>query len=84
MKSLTEQGRLATIVGQERAYGGAVCNSGVVLKTLDPSFEVRAFGKAGQDEHGTGFSPFSPRKGSPFPARRETWECGLRPPRSRF
>ncbi len=49
MKSLPEQGQLATIVGQERACGGAVCNSGVVLKTLDPSFEVRAFGKAGPE-----------------------------------
>ena len=47
-----EQGHLASIVGQQRACGGAVCNSGVFLKTLDPSFEVCACGKVGMDEYG--------------------------------
>lgn len=58
-----EQGRLATIIGQERACGGAVCNSGVVLKTLDPSFEVRAFGKVGADEQGDWLLAFLAGKG---------------------
>ena len=54
-----EQGHLASIVGQQRACGGAVCNSGVFLKTLDPSFEVCACGKVGMDEYGEDAAPTS-------------------------
>ena len=46
------QGRLASILGQQRACGGSACNTGVFLKTLDPSFEVCACGKVGADENG--------------------------------
>ena len=58
-----EQGHLASIVGQQRACGGAVCNSGVFLKTLDPSFEVCACGKVGMDEYGDWLRAFLERKG---------------------
>ena len=47
-----EQGMLASITAQKRACGGAVCNSGTFLKTLDPSLDVCACGKTGTDEYG--------------------------------
>ena len=58
-----EQGHLASIVGQQRACGGAVCNSGVFLKTPDPSFEVCACRKVGMDEYGDWLRAFLERKG---------------------
>ena len=57
------QGRLASILGQRRACGGSVCNTGVFLKTLDPSFEVCACGKVGADEYGDWLRAFMEGKG---------------------
>lgn len=53
-----EKGRLVQIKSLTRAVGGSVCNSGVDLKTLDPSLNVAALGKVGDDDAGdfvTGF-----------------------------
>ncbi len=53
-----EKGRLVQINSLTRAVGGSVCNSGVDLKTLDPSLRVAALGKVGDDDAGafvTGF-----------------------------
>ena len=53
-----EKGRLVQITSLTRAVGGSVCNSGVDLKTLDPSLDVSALGKVGADDAGdfvTGF-----------------------------
>ena len=53
-----ERGMLVPILKMERAPGGAVANSGVDIKTLDPSIEVSALGKVGDDDAGefvTGF-----------------------------
>ena len=47
-----EKGMLVPITDVRRAVGGSVCNSGVDLKTLDPSVEVRALGKVGADDAG--------------------------------
>ena len=47
-----EKGMLVTITGTSRAVGGAVCNSGVDLKTLAPDIAVEARGKVGDDEKG--------------------------------
>ena len=47
-----EKGMLVTITGTGRAVGGAVCNSGVDLKTLAPDIAVEARGKVGDDEKG--------------------------------
>lgn len=47
-----EKGMLVPIKDVRRAVGGSVCNSGVDLKTLDPSVEVRALGKVGADDAG--------------------------------
>ena len=45
-------GMLAQITDLQRAVGGSVCNTGVDLKTLDPSVTVRALGKVGADDAG--------------------------------
>ena len=45
-------GMLAQITDLQRAVGGSVCNTGVDLKTLDPSVTVRALGKVGEDDAG--------------------------------
>ena len=50
--SWPEKGMLAQITGMKRCVGGSVCNSGVDLKVLDPSIEVQALGKVGNDAAG--------------------------------
>ena len=47
-----EKGMLVPIVSMTRAVGGSVCNTGIDLKTLDPSLTVRALGKVGRDDAG--------------------------------
>ncbi len=47
-----DKGMLVTITEMSRAVGGAVCNSGITLKTLDPSLEVAAIGCVGCDDKG--------------------------------
>ena len=47
-----EKGMLVPITSIRRQIGGAVCNSGVDLKTLDPSIEVKAVGAVGDDDNG--------------------------------
>lgn len=50
--SWPERGMLVPISSVSRAVGGSVCNSGIDLKTLDPSVVVKAFGKVGADDKG--------------------------------
>ncbi len=50
--SWPEQGMLVSITGVRRSVGGCVCNTGIDLKILDPSVEVRANGKVGGDDAG--------------------------------
>ena len=47
-----DKGMLVQISSVKRAVGGAVCNSGIDLKTLDPSITVKALGKIGDDDAG--------------------------------
>ena len=47
-----DKGMLVQIKGIRRQIGGAVCNSGVDLKTLDPSLDVKAVGAVGDDDNG--------------------------------
>lgn len=46
------QGMLVPITSKSRAVGGSVCNTGIDLKTLDPSLAVKAAGKVGDDDNG--------------------------------
>ena len=47
-----DKGMLVTITEASRAVGGAVCNSGIDLKTLDPTLAVAAIGRVGCDDKG--------------------------------
>lgn len=47
-----DKGMLVPISSVSRAVGGSVCNSGIDLKVLDPSVEVKAMGKVGADDKG--------------------------------
>ncbi len=47
-----ERGMLVQIRAMARSVGGSVCNTGIDLKTLDPSVEVAALGKVGSDDAG--------------------------------
>ena len=47
-----EKGMLVPIRSISRQIGGSVCNSGVDLKTLDPSLVVKAVGAVGDDDNG--------------------------------
>ena len=58
-----EQGHLVNILGQSRSCGGAVSNSGVFLKTLDPALEVCACGKVGDDDNGNWLANFLAERG---------------------
>lgn len=50
--SWPEKGMLVPITDVRRSVGGSVCNTGIDLKVLDPSVEVRAIGKVGADDAG--------------------------------
>ena len=58
-----EKGMLVPITGMKRAPGGAVPNSGIDLKTLDPSIEVAAVGKVGADDAGDFVTAFMADRG---------------------
>ncbi len=47
-----ERGMLVTISGVSRSVGGSVPNTGIDLKRLDPSLDVSAIAKVGEDEPG--------------------------------
>jgi len=47
-----DKGMLVPIKAIKRQVGGAVCNSGIDLKTLDPSVAVKAVGAVGADDNG--------------------------------
>ena len=50
--SWPDKGMLVQITDVKRAVGGSVCNSGVDMKTLDPSLAVQALGMVGADDAG--------------------------------
>ncbi len=58
-----EKGMLVQIGAVTQAVGGSVCNSGIDLKTLDPSVEVTALGKVGKDDAGSFALDFLARRG---------------------
>ena len=58
-----EKGMLVPITGMMRSPGGAVPNSGIDLKTLDPSVEVAALGKVGADDAGELVTAFMKARG---------------------
>lgn len=47
-----QKGTIAQILGETRAIGGSVANTGIDLKRLDPSVDVRVFADVGTDELG--------------------------------
>ena len=58
-----EKGMLVPITEVKRAPGGSVPNSGIDLKTLDPSIEVAAVGKVGADDAGDFVRAFMEERG---------------------
>ena len=58
-----DKGMLVPITAVKRAPGGSVPNSGIDLKTLDPSIEVAAFGKVGADDAGDFVRTFMSERG---------------------
>ena len=58
-----EKGMLVPITAMKRAPGGAVPNSGIDLKLLDPSVEVAAVGKVGADDAGDFATAFMKERG---------------------
>ncbi|MBQ7164953.1 MAG: carbohydrate kinase family protein [Clostridia bacterium] len=50
--SYPEKGMLVTITDIKRGVGGSVPNSGMDLKMMDPSLEVFAAGRVGDDDNG--------------------------------
>lgn len=66
VKTITEwpeKGMLVPITDVKRAPGGSVPNSGIDLKTLDPSVEVAAVGKVGMDDAGEFVCSFMAQRG---------------------
>ena len=58
-----DKGMLVPISSVRRAVGGSVSNSGIDLKTLDPSVTVKAVGKVGADDNGDFAVKFLESKG---------------------
>ena len=58
-----EKGMLVPITAMKRSPGGAVPNSGIDLKILDPSVEVAAVGKVGADDAGDFVTAFMEERG---------------------
>ena len=58
-----KKGMLVPITAVKRAPGGAVPNSGIDLKVLDPSVEVAAVGKVGADDAGDFATAFMQERG---------------------
>lgn len=58
-----EKGMLVPITGITRSVGGSVCNTGIDVKTLDPSVSVRALGHVGADDDGRFAVSFMESKG---------------------
>ena len=58
-----EKGMLVPITAMKRSPGGAVPNSGIDLKILDPSVEVAAVGKVGADDAGGFVTAFMEERG---------------------
>ena len=58
-----EKGMLVPITAMKRSPGGAVPNSGIDLKVLDPSVEVAAVGKVGADDAGEFVTAFMRERG---------------------
>jgi len=58
-----EKGMLVPITAMKRSPGGAVPNSGIDLKVLDPSVEVAALGKVGADDAGDFVTRFMDDRG---------------------
>ena len=58
-----DKGMLVPVTSVKRAVGGAVSNSGIDLKTLDPSVTVKAVSKVGADENGDFAVKFLESKG---------------------
>ena len=58
-----DKGMLVPITAVKRAPGGAVPNSGIDLKRLDPSIEVAAVGKVGADDSGDFVTAFMRENG---------------------
>ena len=52
LPSWPERGMLVNVSSVQRSVGGCVSNTAIDLKRLDPSIEVRAIGKIGDDEPG--------------------------------
>ena len=47
-----EKGMLATITKESLAVGGAVPNTAIDIKKMDPKMQVSAFGRVGDDDKG--------------------------------
>ncbi len=47
-----EKGMLATIIKESLAVGGAVPNTGIDIKKIDPEMQVSVFGRVGDDDKG--------------------------------
>ncbi len=58
-----DKGMLVPITAMKRSPGGAVPNSGIDLKVLDPSVEVAALGKVGADDAGDFVTSFMAERG---------------------
>lgn len=69
-----EKGMLVSITDVTRAVGGAVCNTAVDLKTLDPSVVVCALGKVGDDDAGAFACSFLESRGIDVSGVRRTAE----------
>ncbi|OQA78486.1 MAG: putative sugar kinase YdjH [Tenericutes bacterium ADurb.Bin239] len=49
---LPKRGMLSKIFDEEMSVGGSACNTAINLKVIDPTIDIKVFGRVGHDEKG--------------------------------
>ena len=52
VESLPKKGILAKILSEQSSVGGSACNTAIDLKVIDPSIDIKVFGRIGDDDKG--------------------------------
>jgi len=52
VESLPKKGMLAKILSEQSSVGGSACNTAIDLKVIDPSIDIKVFGRIGDDDKG--------------------------------
>ena len=52
VETLPKKGMLSKILDEKSSVGGSACNPAIDLKVIDPTIDIKVFGKIGDDDKG--------------------------------